>query len=94
LLDGSPPPRERRIAVEFRSAHTTPVTLVLRAGRVTAEEPGGDTDVRLRFDPATLNLMMFGRVSRARAAFTGKVVVRGRRPWLLPDFLRTVRLPS
>jgi hypothetical protein len=94
LLDGGGPPRERRIAVEFRSAYTTPVTLVLHNGRVTAEQPGHDTDVRVSFDPATFNLMMFGRISKPRAALTRKVVVGGRRPWLLPVFLRTVRVPS
>jgi putative sterol carrier protein len=94
LLDGGGPARERRIAVEFRSRHTAPVTLVLRDGLVSAEEPGGPTDVRVSFDPATLNLMLFGRISRVRAVLTGKVAVRGRRPWLLPAFLRTVRVPD
>ncbi|XVV06086.1 maleylpyruvate isomerase family mycothiol-dependent enzyme [Actinosynnema sp. CA-248983] len=91
LLQG-PPPSERRIAVAFRSRHTAPVTLVLHRGQVSAEN--GPADVRVTFDPATLNLMMFGRVSRARAALTGKLFVSGRRPWLLPEFLRTVRLPT
>ncbi|MER5423507.1 maleylpyruvate isomerase N-terminal domain-containing protein [Streptosporangium roseum] len=94
LLDTGEPARERRIAVEFRSRHTVPVTLVLRDGRVSVEEPGGGTDVRLSFDPATLNLMLFGRVGKVRAALTGKVRVAGPRPWLLPAFLRAVRLPS
>ncbi len=91
LLQG-PPPSERRIAVAFRSRHTAPVTLVLHRGQVSAEN--GPADVRVNFDPATLNLMMFGRISRARAALTGKLFVSGRRPWLLPEFLRTVRLPT
>jgi uncharacterized protein (TIGR03083 family) len=93
LLDDSPP-GERRVAVAFSSRHTAPVTLVVQHGRVSVEEPGGPVDVRLRFDPATLNLMLFGRVSRVRAALTGKLTVTGRRPWLLPGFLRTVRLPT
>lgn len=94
LLDDSPPPRDRRIAVSFRSRYTRPVTLALHRGRVSAEEPGGPVDVRVRFDPPTLNLMLFGRVSRPRAALTGRLVVAGRRPWLLPAFLRTLRLPT
>lgn len=93
LLDTDEPPRDRRIAVEFRSRHTAPVAIVLHRGRASVEEPGRDIDVRLSFAPATLNLVLFGRVSRSRAAFTGKLVVRGPRPWLLPAFLRTVRLP-
>ncbi|WP_020666289.1 DinB family protein [Amycolatopsis nigrescens] len=87
------PAPDRRIAVEFRSRHTTPVVLVLRAGGVTVEEPGGATDVRLSFDPSTLNLMMFHRIGRLRALSTGRVVVSGRRPWLLPAFLRVLRMP-
>jgi uncharacterized protein (TIGR03083 family) len=93
VLDGAPP-GDRRIAVAFHSRHTTPVTIVLHRGRVSVEEPGGPVDVRLSFDPAVLNLVLFGRVSRARAALTGKLRVGGRRPWLLPAFLRTVRLPT
>lgn len=94
LLDNGEPPRERRIAVEFRSRYTTPVALVLHRGLVTVEEPRRDNDVRLSFDPVTLNLMLFGRLSRARSVLTGSVVIHGRRPWLLPAFLRKVRLPS
>ncbi|MDN3354099.1 hypothetical protein [Actinomadura sp. DC4] len=94
LLDGGGPPRDRRIAVEFRSDYVEPVTLVLRNGRVTAEPPGEDTDVRVRFDPAVFTLMMFGRVSKPRAVLARKVSVGGRRPWLLPVFLRTLRVPS
>jgi hypothetical protein len=38
--------------------------------------------------------MMFGRISQARAVFTGKVRISGRRPWLLPAFRRKFRTPS
>lgn len=93
VLDGEPP-SDRRVAVAFRSRHTTPVTIVLHRGRVSVGEPGAPVDVRLTFDPAVLNLVLFGRVSHARAALTGKLRVSGRRPWLLPAFLRTVRLPT
>jgi hypothetical protein len=93
LLDNDEPPSDRRIAVEFRSRHTTPVTIVLHNGRASVEEPADNADVRIFFDPPALNLMLFHRISKPRAAVTGKVVVRGRRPWLLPTFLRTVRCP-
>ena len=93
VLDDDRPIRRGRIAVEFRSAHTEPVTLVLDTGTVTAEEPGGRTDVRLRFQPVMLGLVLFHRVGRPRAALTGALRVWGRRPWLLPAFLRKVRLP-
>jgi hypothetical protein len=37
--------------------------------------------------------MMFGRIARPRAVLSGKVRIGGPRPWLLPAFLRTVRMP-
>lgn len=92
LLDDAKP-SPRRIAVEFRSAYTSPVVLVLQHGALRACEPGVPVDVRIRFDPAVMLPMMFGRISRARAALTGGVRVSGRRPWLLPEFLRTLRMP-
>jgi hypothetical protein len=93
LLDTIERPPKRRIAAEFRSAYTSPFRLVWDGGRLTADELGPDTDLRIRFDPATLNLMLFRRISRPRAVLSGKIVVTGRRPWLLPGFLRVVRMP-
>ncbi|HEX6872335.1 MAG TPA: SCP2 sterol-binding domain-containing protein, partial [Micromonosporaceae bacterium] len=89
----TPEPSEERVSVHFRSEYLDPVTLVLDRGRVTAE-PSDDVDVRITFDPTTFNLMMFGRISPPRAMLTGKVSVAGRRPWRLPIFLKTVRMPS
>lgn len=94
LLDTPGPPRPGRITVHFRSKYTTPVTMVLDHGRVRVEDTAGPVDVRITYDPTMFNLMMFGRVSKARAVLTGKVVVGGRRPWLLPAFLQTVRMPG
>lgn len=93
MLDGDVPDYGGRIAVEFRSHYTTTAVLVLDRGRVTLGEAGRDIDVRVRFDPSALNLVLFGRVSRTRAALTGRLVVTGRRPWLLLPFLRKVRMP-
>lgn len=94
LLDGGDRPREKPIAVEFRSDYTTPGTLVLENGRVRAEPPGDAPDVRLTFDPLTMTMMMFGRVSKGRAVLSRKVKVGGRHPWLLPIFLKTFRVPA
>ncbi|WP_312881603.1 maleylpyruvate isomerase N-terminal domain-containing protein [Actinomadura alba] len=94
LLDWDRPERKGRIAVEFRSSHTAPAAMVLTDGLVTVEKPAENVDVKLFFDPVTLNLMLFGRVSSLRAALSGRVVVWGRRPWLLPAFMKKVRLPS
>jgi uncharacterized protein (TIGR03083 family) len=94
LLDGSKRPLRRRIAAEFRSGYTAPVTIVVRNGQVSAEPAGPGADVKVRFDPATLNMMMFGRISKLQAVLTRKIIISGRRPWLMPAFLRTVRFPS
>ncbi|MDL4820228.1 maleylpyruvate isomerase N-terminal domain-containing protein [Actinomadura opuntiae] len=94
LLDGGGRPRARRIAVEFRPEHTAPATLVLREGRVGLEPAGGVPDVRLTFDPLAMSMMMFGRVGRLRTVASGRLKVGGRRPWLLPVFLRTFRVPG
>lgn len=94
LLDHGRPQRAGRIAVAFHSAYTVPVSLVLDHGHVTVGPPDRDIDVRLRFDPPTLNLMLFGRVSRLRAGLSGGVFVSGRRPWLLPAFMREMYLPG
>ncbi|MFD9896167.1 maleylpyruvate isomerase N-terminal domain-containing protein [Amycolatopsis sp. NPDC059027] len=92
LLDGAVP-SPRRIAVEFRSAYTEPVVMALQHGHVTVEEPDGASDVRLSFDPAVLVPMMFGRIGKLRAVLSRGVVIRGPRPWLLREFLKTVRMP-
>lgn len=93
LLDLAGPARPGRIAVEFRSAHTRPVTIVVTDGAVSVEEPGRGADVRLFFKPVALDLMLFHRVGRVRTALAGGVRAWGRRPWLLPAFLEKVRLP-
>jgi hypothetical protein len=93
LLDNDRRIRDGRLAVEFRSEHTKPVTIVLDSGFVTVEEPSDHADVRVRFRPTALNLMLFHRISRPRAALSGSVVAYGRKPWLLPVFLRKVRMP-
>jgi uncharacterized protein (TIGR03083 family) len=94
LAKDGPVPR-RRIAVAFRSRYFTPLTFVLSPGGVVSQtDPDSGVDVRVRLEPAAFNLMMFGRISRLRAVLTGKVVVSGPRPWLLPAFLSVVRFPS
>lgn len=93
VLDDDRPVRQGRIAVEFRSAYAAPVTIALQDGQVSVEEPSRDNDVRVYFEPAALDLVLFHRVTRRRAAMTGALRVWGRRPWLLMPFLRKVRLP-
>lgn len=93
LLDDDQPVRRGRIAVEFRSAYTRPVTVVVDTGQVFVEEPSSDNDVRVWFKPAALILVLFHYTTHSRAAMTGSLTVWGRRPWLLAPFLKKVRLP-
>lgn len=93
ILDNDRPPYPGRVAVEFRSAQTAPVTIVLESGKLSAEEPGRDNDMRIYFKPTALSLVLFHRVGRVRAATTGGLRMWGRRPWLLMPFFQKVRLP-
>jgi uncharacterized protein (TIGR03083 family) len=93
FLDTGKPAPTRRVAVEFRSPHTAPVTMVLHHGAVSVEEPDSRPDIRMTFDPETFMLMLFHRISKARAVLSGKLRITGPRPWLLPGFLRVVRAP-
>lgn len=94
VLSTGRPPRRGRIAAEFRSAYTKPVTVAITDGLIGLEPVGGRVQVRVAFDPATLLLVLFHRVSFVRALASTKLVVTGPRPWLLPVFLRTVRAPG
>ncbi|OLT19150.1 hypothetical protein BJF79_02395 [Actinomadura sp. CNU-125] len=94
LLETPKPPKDRRVTAEFRSEHITAVTLVVDGDRVSVEPPGQRPDLLMTFEPTALVLMLFGRIGKVRAMASGKVRVGGRRPWLLPEFMRTVRFPS
>jgi uncharacterized protein (TIGR03083 family) len=93
LLDDDRPVRPGRIAVEFRSALTEPMTMVLESGLTTAHLPRANPDVRIRFRPVALNLLLFRRIGYARPVLSGSLAVSGRRPWLLAPFLRKLRMP-
>lgn len=83
----------RRVGVQFLFS-SAPVTLVLDNGVVTFSDNDVPIDVRVRSDPATLTLVLFGRLPRARAVLSGRVRISGPRPWLLPVFGQMVRFPS
>lgn len=83
-----------RVAIEFRSKHTTPVVLTSDNGRISVEPPnGGKVDARIRFDPATMMLTVFRRERLVRAVATGKVFAFGRRPWAAVTYLKGMRSP-
>jgi hypothetical protein len=94
LLDHDRPVRPGSISVTFHPMVSAPVTLSLTDGKVTVEPTASRPDVRISYDPVVLNLMLFRRMSRLRAVATGNVRVAGRRPWLLPTFMATMRPPS
>lgn len=47
-------------------------------------------DIRIAADPAVMLLVMFGRISPARAALGGGLVMWGRRPWRLGRMTRLI----
>lgn len=83
----------RPITVEFRSAHTGAVRLVLADRRVRVATDDVAVDARVTFRPARLNLVLFGRVGVVSALARRDIVLGGPRPWRLPAFLRVVHLP-
>lgn len=50
---------------------------MIRDGRLTAEPPDPGADATVQLDPATLNMMLFGCVSKVRAIATRKFVIGG-----------------
>ena len=51
-------------------------------GYISAADAAEPVDCRVRRAPRALLLVMYGRLPAWRAALTGKVWARGRRPWL------------
>lgn len=94
LLETDARPPAKPIAVEFRSAHTDPVTIVLEGRRVHVGGPHEHADARVTFRPAGFLLYLFGRTSLPRALLHRDLKVGGPRPWLLPAYLRVMHLPN
>ncbi|MEV4388666.1 maleylpyruvate isomerase N-terminal domain-containing protein [Micromonospora sp. NPDC049580] len=94
LLNTELPMPRHHVSVQFRSAFTPTTTLTLGDRRVWIAPPDAPFDVRVRFQPARFNLMMFGRISIAQAMLRRDVVIGGPRPWRLPAFLRVVHMPN
>jgi uncharacterized protein (TIGR03083 family) len=62
-------------------------------GTASVERADGDADCTIRSDPVALVLVSYGRISRWRAAATGKLVATGRRPWRALRFDRSFLPP-
>lgn len=62
-------------------------------GAISIEPADGPADCTIRADPATLALLVYGRVGRTSAAARGKIVATGRRPWRALRFERSFLPP-
>ena len=62
-------------------------------GTASVEPADGPTDCTIRADPATLALLVYGRIGRAHAVVRGKLVATGRRPWRALRFERSFLPP-
>jgi hypothetical protein len=74
-------PRDATIGFDVRGHGG--VVAELRGDVVELRSPGGPVDVRLSAEPVTFVLAVYGRASQARSMLTGRLSVRGRRPWRL-----------
>jgi hypothetical protein len=83
-----------RARVEFRLRGFERYAFVLDDGlRVECPPTTRKADAHVSADPATLLLVMLGRVSQLHAAIRGKVVVWGRRPRALLTVQRSISPP-
>lgn len=80
-----------RLTIDVRVAGGHRSTIRVDRG-VAVEVPPGSLapDAILSGDPVAMLLLSFGRVSIVRAVATGRVVPRGRRPWMIARLLRAV----
>ncbi len=70
------------------------VFLALDDGAVTVRPRAGQrVDCHLSADPATLLLLLFGRVSQWPAILTGRLFAWGSKPWLAPKLRQVLRNP-
>ena len=71
------------------------IVLRIADGTLTVHEPGtaGRVDCSMSADPFTLLLVFYGRLGPLPAAFTGKALAWGRRPWRGLTLTRYFRNP-
>jgi hypothetical protein len=79
---------------EVRVRGAGSVFLALRDGAMSVQtQPERSIDCHLSADPATLLLLLFGRVSQWPAMLRGRLLAWGPRPWLAPKLRRVLRNP-
>jgi hypothetical protein len=81
------------VRAELRGRHHAPIRLDAVDGRLRLGSPVEPADVRIWSEPVALLLLIWGRGGLVRPVLTGRLHVRGRRPWLAFRFLGAVRLP-
>jgi hypothetical protein len=69
------------------------VFLEIRDGSLTVQPERRRVDCHLSADPATLLLLLFGRVGQWPAILSGRLFAWGRKPWLAPRLRQVLRNP-
>jgi hypothetical protein len=78
---------------EVRLRGSAPVAFEVADGVVRSRAAGGRVDVRISAEPIAMLLLMFDRLSSARAALTGRVRLAGRRPWRVRELMTLMTMP-
>jgi putative sterol carrier protein len=82
------------VSCELRLRGADRAVLVIADGRLSVEAPGSrPVDVRVSADPATMWLIMSGRIDPVRPILTGRLAVWGRRPWRLRRLSNGLQAP-
>jgi uncharacterized protein (TIGR03083 family) len=67
---------------DLRVRGGTSLTLRIRDGKVSTDEPGAKVDCHVSADPVALLMVAYGRKTQWMPALTGKMLAWGRKPWL------------
>jgi len=78
---------------EVRLRGSVPVAFEVADGVIRARQATGRVDVRISAEPIAMLLLMFNRLSPARAALTGGVRLAGRRPWRVRRLMTLMTMP-
>lgn len=71
------------VHVDLRPRGGRPFSIRIEHGRAWTEAAGGRPDVHLSVDPLAYLLVGFGRVGLVGPSLTGKLILWGRRPWVM-----------
>jgi hypothetical protein len=82
---------EARYEIRVRGAGH--VFLEIKNGALTMQRERRRVDCHLSADPATLLLLLFGRIGQWPALLTGRLFAWGPKPWLAPKIRHVLRNP-